>query len=90
LQSDLTLWFDIDAATGLARTQKRGTSDRMEQASLEFHQQVQQGFTQLAKQYPQRIVMIDASLTMDEVTQQVQQVLTQRLQEWGILNNEPV
>lgn len=90
LQSDLTLWFDIDAATGLARTQKRGASDRMEQATLEFHQRVQQGFIQLAKQHPQRIVTIDASLTMDEVTQQVQQVLTQRLQQWGLWNHEPV
>lgn len=84
LQSDLTLWFDIDAAMGLARTQKRGVSDRMEQATLEFHQRVQQGFTELAKQHPKRIVSIDASLNVDQVTQQVQQVLTQRLQEWGL------
>ena len=98
LQSDLTLWFDIDVATGLARTQKRGVSDtadatqgdRIEQTSLEFHQRVRRGFTQLAKDHPDRIVSIDASLSADEVTQQIQQVLNQRLQAWGLLKNEPV
>jgi dTMP kinase len=90
LQSDLTLWFDIDAATGLARTQKRGASDRMEQATLEFHQRVHQGFTQLAKDHRDRIVSIDGSLNVDQVTQQVQQILTQQLQVWGLWKDEPV
>ncbi len=82
LQSDLTLWFDIDVVAGLARAQKRGASDRMEQATLEFHQRVQQGFTQLAKDNPHRVVRIDASQRIEQVTQQVQQVLSQRLQPW--------
>ncbi|MGB3533858.1 MAG: dTMP kinase [Microcoleaceae cyanobacterium] len=90
LQSDLTLWFDIDVATGLARTQKRGASDRIEQATQQFHQRVRRGFTQLAKDHPDRIVSIDASLKVDEVTQHIQQILNQRLQEWGLLKNEPV
>lgn len=82
LQSDLTLWFDIDVVTGLARTQKRGTSNRMEQASLDFHQRVRLGFTQLAASNPDRIIPIDASLNIDEVTQQLQQILSQQLRKW--------
>ena len=82
LQSDLTLWFDIDVVTGLERTKKRGASDRMEQADLAFHQRVQQGFTQLAQDHPQRIVRIDASNSIEQVTQQVQKVLSQKLQLW--------
>ncbi len=32
LESDLTLWLDLEVERGLARTQKRGASDRIEQA----------------------------------------------------------
>lgn len=89
LQSDLTLWFDIDVVAGLARTQKRGANDRIEQATLEFHQQVRLGFTQLAASNPNRIIPIDASLNIDEVTQQIQQILSQQLQQWKPSKNEP-
>jgi dTMP kinase len=82
LQSDLTLWLDLDVATGLARTQQRGIADRMEQADLSFHQRVQQGFTELAQQYPQRIARIDATPTAAEVAKQVQAVLEHRFAEW--------
>jgi dTMP kinase len=56
--------------------------DRIERADLSFHQRVQQGFTELAKQYPQRIVRIDASQSPDGVSQQIQQVLQARLNDW--------
>ncbi|PSB26005.1 dTMP kinase [Stenomitos frigidus] len=82
LESDLTLWLDLDAATGLARTQRRGAADRIEQADLSFHQRVQQGFTALAQQHPQRIARIDASLREAEVAQQIQTVLEQHFAEW--------
>lgn len=82
LQSDLTLWLDLDAATGLARTQRRGIADRMEQADLAFHQRVQQGFTELAQRHPQRIVRIDATQTEADVAEQIQTVLRQRFAEW--------
>ncbi|HEY9884992.1 MAG TPA: dTMP kinase [Thermosynechococcaceae cyanobacterium] len=82
LESDLTLWLDLDAATGLARTRQRGTIDRIEQADLSFHQRVQQGFTELAKRYPQRITRIDASQTEANVAEQIQQVLSQHFAQW--------
>ncbi|MBW4582702.1 MAG: dTMP kinase [Tildeniella nuda ZEHNDER 1965/U140] len=82
LESDLTLWLDLDAATGLVRTQQRGTADRIEQADLSFHQRVQQGFTELAQRHPQRIIRIDATRTETEVAEQIQTVLTQRLAAW--------
>ena len=82
LESDLTLWLDLDAATGLARTQQRGIADRIEQADLSFHQRVQQGFTALAQQYPQRITRINATLTEAEVAKQIQAVLEKRFAEW--------
>lgn len=88
LQSDLTLWLDVDAQLGLKRAQQRGSADRMELANLDFHRRVQQGFTQLAASYPQRIVRVDASKSQDEVHLAIQEILRQRFREWGIVNGE--
>lgn len=82
LESDLTLWLDLDAETGLARTRQRGTLDRIEQADVSFHHRVQQGFTALAQRYSQRITRIDASLSEAEVAEQIQSVLDQKFAEW--------
>lgn len=82
LQSDLTLWLDLDVELGLARAQQRGVRDRIEQATIEFHRRVQQGFTDLAAAFPDRIVRIDASQSAEQVTQQIQAVLRDRLAEW--------
>lgn len=82
LESDLTLWLDLDVETGLKRARQRGTADRIEQADIEFHRRVQQGFVQLAASYPQRIVRIDASLSEEAVNLAIQEILTQRLKAW--------
>lgn len=82
LHSDLTLWLDLDVETGLARTQQRGTIDRIEQANRTFHEQVRQGFTTLANNFPDRIVAIDASQPEDLVAHQIQATLEKRFQQW--------
>ncbi len=82
LTSDLTLWLDLDAAAGLARTRQRGASDRMEQADLSFHQRVQHGFTELAKTHPDRIIRIDAAQPVTSVSEQIQATLNQQFQSW--------
>lgn len=82
LESDLTLWFDLDAEQGLARTRLRGTTDRIEQDGLAFHRRVQQGFTELAFTNPDRIVRIDASRSEAEVSDQVQAILQKWLIQW--------
>ena len=84
LKSDLTLWLDVDVEVGLERTKTRGVVDRIEQAGLEFHERVQQGYTQLAKAQPQQIVRVDANLSEAAVQEQIQQILVQRLTEWGL------
>ncbi|NET30593.1 MAG: dTMP kinase [Cyanothece sp. SIO1E1] len=82
LQSDLTIWLDLDVAVGLSRTQQRGVTDRIEQANLDFHQRVRKGFMALADANPGRIIRVDASLSKSEVTQAIQAILQQRLAQW--------
>jgi len=82
LASDLTLWLDVEVETGLARAQRRGTSDRIEKSDLEFHHRVRQGFVELAQRYPDRIVRVDASLDREAVALQIQAIVQQKLEDW--------
>ena len=81
LKSDLILWLDIDVEIGLARAKNRGKIDRMEQANIEFHRRVQQGYQELAKNNS-LIVRIDASLSQEKVQEQIQAIIMEKLVEW--------
>lgn len=59
---DLTLIFDLDPESGLARTHQRGdTENRYESMQLAFHQRLREGFLEIAKAHKQRCVVVDAS-----------------------------
>ncbi len=76
LRPDLTLYFDIDPAEGLARAAARGgTQQRFESLPIAFHQRLRDGFLALAEAQPQRIRVIDAAGSVTAVQQQVQQVI---------------
>ena len=72
LEPDLTLWLDLDPEIGLARAQARGTRDRIEQADLQFHQNVRAGFAALHQQQqlanPNRFIQIDANQSIERVS----------------------
>jgi dTMP kinase len=82
LVSDLTLWLDVKVERGLARAQQRGNADRMEQATIDFHRRVYDGFQALMADPNMAMVRIDANQDADHVTQQIQTVLEQQLQQW--------
>ena len=66
---DLTLLFDIEPELGLARIAKNAEREvnRLDLEKLEFHHGVRKTFLSLAKRYPDRYVIIDASKPLDEV-----------------------
>jgi dTMP kinase len=89
LNSDLTLWLDLEVREGLSRARSRQQDstalqgmDRMEATELSFHERVQQGFAALAQAEPQRIVRIEASGSEDQVAAQVQTIVEQHLNQW--------
>jgi dTMP kinase len=75
LQSDLTIWLDLDVEIGLGRVSLRGKPDRMEQANLDFHKRVRQGYQELANTYPNRIVRIDADQSALIIQTEIQSIL---------------
>ncbi len=66
---DLTFVFDVDVETSMKRVGKE--KDRMESAGVEFHNRVRQGYLELAKQEPQRIKVIDATKSIEEIHKKV-------------------
>ena len=48
LRPDLTILLTMPASEGLARAQKRGAKDRMEQADADFHERVVRAFADFA------------------------------------------
>ena len=83
LQSDLTLWLDLDVTIGLQRVLSRGKPDRMERATLDFHQRVRQGYQELANSYPNRIVRIDANRSQSVIQMEIQAILMQAKWLWN-------
>ena len=65
IKPDLTLLFDVSLETGRARVGKE--QDRLESEKNEFFVNVRNGFLELAQKNPQRIKIIDAEKTVEEV-----------------------
>jgi dTMP kinase len=77
--SDLTLWLDVDPEIGLARAHQRGETNAMEQETLAFHQRVRQGYAEIARSAPDRVVRIDAARPIAIVQAEIQAIVASRL-----------
>ena len=81
LKPKLTILLDIPAACGLARKNKE-YQDRFETEELLFHEQVQQGYLQLALNEPQRFFVVDATLPQNTIASIIWQKINSLLTEW--------
>ena len=80
---DLTLLFDLEPEIGLARIAANASREvnRLDLEKIEFHKQVRQTFLDLAKRFPERFVVIDASKSFDEVVQDTYKVVKERIKQ---------
>ena len=78
---DLTLLFDLDPRVGLARIAANSNREvnRLDLEKLEFHTKVRNTFLELAKRYPERFVIIDASQSREEVAKKTLEVMLSRI-----------
>ena len=79
---DLTLILDVPASEGMQRAaQRRGTAgaDRFETESLAFHEKLRNGFLALASSEPDRCVLIDATLSKEEVGERIWRAVVNKL-----------
>ncbi|MCL2679610.1 MAG: dTMP kinase [Dehalococcoidia bacterium] len=66
LKPTFTILLDIPADQGLAR-KNAASRDRFEKEELAFHEQVRQGYLQLARNEPQRFLVVDALLPKKDI-----------------------
>lgn len=82
LRPDITILLDLDPGVAAARraaAEGKGALDRLERAGLEFHTRVRDTFLQRAAANPDRWVLIDAALPIDDIQAQIRVDLSARL-----------
>ena len=80
LEPDITLLLDMPVEAGLARMSARGKPDRIEREALEFFERARSAYLQRAADAPDRVVVIDASGTLETVQASVKAALLPLLQ----------
>lgn len=82
LWPDKTFLLDCPVSIGLARAWERinGSQNpqkesRFEKEALSFHEKIRQGYLSLARKEPQRIKVIDATLSPDKIHRQITKLL---------------
>ena len=76
LYPSLTFLLDLPPEVGARR--RTEAPDRMERESMDFHERVRHEYLRLADAEPERIVVIDAVGTVDEVFSEIRGVLVER------------
>ena len=78
---DLTLLFDIKPEIGLARINANANREvnRLDLEKIDFHKSVRESFLALAKRFPERYVIIDASQSREEVAKATMEAILSRL-----------
>jgi len=83
LKPDKTFLFDVPVELGLARASRRmdmrqdsPREDRFEKEALAFHQRVREGYRFLAREEPDRFVVLDGTKEIDDLQQEIRQQLS--------------
>ena len=78
---DVTFVLDLPVEIGLQRVQKsRGGLDRLEREKIDFHQRLRDGYRALAEQEPQRLKLVDAQASPEQVYAQIEAAIQPLLQ----------
>ncbi len=79
---ELTFILDVPANVGLARAHERrgnGSTDRFESQDLGFHEALNAAFRDIAKNEPERCVLIDSNRPADVVAADIWRIVRKRL-----------
>jgi dTMP kinase len=81
MMPELTIYFDIDPELGLSRISKNQGREvnRLDLESLDFHQKVHEGYQLLLERFPERIIKIDASGSIENVLQDAASAIEKHL-----------
>jgi len=71
-QPDVTLYLDVSIASGRGRTSNIRQADRFEKEQDEFFRRVREAYLERAKKFPERIRVIDANQSLEDVRRSVE------------------
>jgi dTMP kinase len=77
----LTLVIDVPTEVSLARLKQRASDlpDRMERENVSFYEKVRAGYLLLAKEWPERVVVVDGTKTPDAIEKKIWSEVEKRL-----------
>lgn len=75
LQPDLTVLLDAPPEVGRQRAEKRGAPDRLESEQAAFYGRVREAYLAIARREPDRVAVIDASVSLPDVQAQIRAAL---------------
>ena len=78
---DLTLYLDLDPQVGLNRIAKNKGREvnRLDLEEIDFHLKVREGYEEVLKRFPGRMVRVDASQEVEKVMVDIKKVIVERL-----------
>ncbi|CRK85340.1 dTMP kinase [Neobacillus massiliamazoniensis] len=83
MMPDLTIYFDIEPELGLKRINKNKGREvnRLDLENLDFHHKVREGYAILMERFPNRIVKIDASDTLEKVFEKTIKLVIEKIEQ---------
>ena len=81
IEPNLTLYIDVPAEVGIQRIHANLDEreyNRLDQEKLAFHEKVRAGYQQLAKANPERIVVVDGTMSREAVAEACYQIIKNR------------
>jgi dTMP kinase len=77
IKPDITFLVDCPARIGIERALKRNknalkeSQDRFEKEKMDFHEAVRNGYLSMAREEPERFVVVDGMLSIDEIEESI-------------------
>ncbi len=78
---DLTIVIDVPTEVSLQRVRQRASDlpDRMERENINFYKKVREGYLLLAKEWPDRVVVLDGTQTPAALEKKIWTIVQKRL-----------
>ena len=65
---DITIFIDVTPDVALKRLEGRNKSDRLDLEAIDFHKKVYDGYQEVMRMYPNRVIRIDGNQSLANVT----------------------
>lgn len=76
---DVTLYFDLSVEESIRRVDSRGEKNRLDAEGKNFVKKVHEGYQKVIEMFPDRMEVIDASLSPENVLEQVIHIFKKRI-----------